>query len=193
MRHLKRSILLLVACTALSAVRAADVDEYKGQEPAAGEGLVVLRVMREQSDSSTNTISVSREYKKLMALIVSNDGKNKVVVNDISSVRAFLLPAGRWYVAEIRTPKERSLPKITDKKQSAMRSFEVVPAAINYAGVYSVQFVLDAEGRQSTNVSLEFPPEIVQEAATAYPEVFQAWPLLYCTIGRKCKPPSEFQ
>ena len=184
---------MLSACMALSAAQAADVDEYKGQEPAAGEGLVVLRVLRDQSESSTNTISVSREYKKLMALIVSTDGKQKVVVNDISTVRAFLLPAGRWFVAEIRTPKDRSLPRITDKKQAIVRSFEVVAASINYAGIYHVQFVLDAEGRQAVNVNLEYPPEPVQEAATAYPQVFAAWPLLYCPIGRKCKLPSEFQ
>jgi hypothetical protein len=193
MPNLMRSMLLLAACVVLPAVQAADVDEYKGQEPAVGEGLVIMRVLREQSDSSTNTISVSREYKKLMALIVSTDGRQKVVVNDISSVRAFLLPAGRWYLAEIRTPKDRSLPKISDKKQATVRSFEVVPASINYAGVYNVQFVLDAEGRQAVNVNLEFPPEVVQEASDAFPTVFQAWPLLYCPIGRKCKPPSEFQ
>ena len=193
MRSHKLSIVLAFACAALGGAHAADLQEYEGQELGAAEGLVVLRVMRQVSDSSSNTLSVSREYKNLMALIVSTDGKQKFLVNDISSVRAFVLPAGRWYVAEVRTPKERTLPKITDKKNAVSRSFEVVAGAVNYAGVYSVQFVLDAEGRQSVNVNLEFGPELVKEAAEAFPQVFAAKPLVYCPIGRKCKPPSEFQ
>lgn len=192
MRSPKLSIALLVACVGLVAARSSEVKEYAGEELAAGQGLVVMRVIREQSQGSNN-LSVSREYKGLTALIDSTDGKQRFVVGDIDTIKAFALPAGRYFLAELRTQKERDLPKIGDKKNSAQRSFEVVAASVNYIGEYTISFPLDAEGRRGVNGRVEFPPENVAEAAQAFPVVFQAWPLLYCLQGRKCKPPSELQ
>ena len=193
MRMSKVSIALLVACAALLGARSGEINEYKGESLTSEDGLVVLRVMRHQSDSGANNLSMSRELKDLMAVLISADGKQKLAVSNIDQVRGFVLPAGRWYVSELHTARERDWPKIVDKSQAKVRSFEVVGGSINYAGVYDVQFVLDAEGRQSVNVNVEYGPELVKEAAEAFPAAFAAMPLVYCPLGRKCKPPSEFR
>ena len=192
MQTSKRLIVSLVACVGLLGARSGDLAEYKGESLSSEDGLVVLRVQRQQSESSSSSV-VTREYRGLMAVIYSVDGKQKFIVGGIDTIRAFVLPAGRWYVAEIRTPKERDLPQITDKQDAKLRSFEVIGGSINYAGVYSVQFVLDADGRQSVNVNVEYAADAVQEAAEAFPDAFAAMPLMYCPLGRKCKPPSEFK
>ena len=193
MRTTKFSIVLLVACAALLGARSGDIGEYKGEALSSEDGLVVMHVSRHMSDSGANSLAMGRELKDLMAVIISADGKQKFTVGQIDTIRAFVLPAGRWYVSELRTPRERDWPKITDKKDAKVHSFEVIGGSVNYAGDYSVQFVLDAEGRQSVNVNVEYGPELVKAAADAFPEAFAAMPLVYCPLGRKCKPPSEFK
>ncbi len=193
MRTSKISIVLLLACAGLLGARSGDVSEYNGDALSSEDGLVVLRVMRHQSTSGANSLAMSRELKDLMAVLISADGKQRLTVSNIDQVRAFVLPAGRWYVSELRTPRERDWPKIVTKEQAKLRSFEVLGGSVNYAGVYDVQFVLDSEGRQSVNVNVEYGPELVKEAADAFPQAFAAMPLVYCPLGRKCKPPSEFK
>jgi hypothetical protein len=182
--------LLLAACVGLIAARSSEIKEYANEELAPGQGLVVMRVLREQAQGSNN-LSVSREYKGLTALIDSTDGKQRFIVGDIDTIKAFALPAGRYYLAELRTQKERDLPKISDRKNYATRSFEVLATTVNYAGVYHVSFPLNSDGEREVAANIEFPPETVAEAAQAFPVVFKAWPLMYCQIARKCKPPSE--
>lgn len=193
MRTSQGFVVLLVACVGLLGARSGDLNEYKGEALTAEDGLVVLRVQRRQSDRGANSLSMSREAKDLMAVIISVDGKRKFIVGEIDEIRAFVLPAGRWYVSELRTAREKNWPRLSEKDQAKLRSFEVIGGSINYAGVYDVQFVFDAEGRQSVNVNIEYGPELVKEAAEAFPTQFATMPLVYCPVGRKCKPPSEFR
>lgn len=192
MRKLTLSMAVVLACVALLGARSGEIEEYAGQPLSSEDGLVVVRIVRQQSDSSSSMV-LSREYKELSAIIVSVDGKRRFTIKEPDKIKAFILPAGRWYLSEVRTPKERDLPKIVDKQDAKIRSFEVLGGSINFAGVYNLQFVTDSRGMQSVNVSLEFPPEAVAEAAEAWPDTFAAHPLMYCPLGRKCKTPADFK
>ena len=192
MRIPSLSLVLLICCAGLLAARSADLQEYAGEEFGADQGLVVLRVQRYIAEGSTS-LAMTREQKVVIATIVSVDGKQKFTVNGSDEVRAVLLPAGRWYVEQLQHARVRDLPKFATKDQAKVRSFEVVGGSINYAGVYTARYPLDAEGRESVEVSVEYGPEPVKVAAEAFPQAFAAHPLVYCPVGRKCKPPSEFQ
>ena len=192
MRSTRLSLFLLLSCAGLIAGRAADLPEYAGEEFGAEQGLVVLRITREYSEGA-KSLAMQREQKSLIAVLVSVDGKQKFTVTDCDKVRAILLPAGRWYVEQLQTARVRDMPKfVQNKDQAKVRSFEVVGGSINYAGQYTARFPLDAEGRESVDVNVEYGPDLVKEAADAFPQAFAAKTLLYCPVGHKCKPPSAF-
>jgi hypothetical protein len=184
-------LVLLLSCACLLAAKSRDLNEYAGEEFGADQGLVVIRVVRIKSEGSTS-LAMSREDKSLIAVFMSVDGKQKFLVNECDQLRALLLPAGRWYVEHVRTARERDLPKFVQKDQAKIRSFEVVGGSINYAGQYNARFTLESDGRQNVDVNVDYSPDLVKEAAEAFPQAFASKPLLYCPVGRKCKPPSEF-
>lgn len=179
-----------IAVVALAAAKKGDVLEYDGSEISSEDGIVVMRVIWERSTTGGAAKSLTRGDDKLYAVFKEGaGGKRKVVVEDIDKLRGFVMPAGRWYLAEIRTPKERNLPPIA----RAHQSFEVLGNHINYAGKYTIKFVRDASGEESPDVMVEFPPELVAEATEVWPQVFQSKTLMYCPVAKKCKQPSEFK
>lgn len=182
--------LALLATIALTAARQGDVKEYDGSEITSEDGIVVMRAIWDRSQSSGGMKALSRDDQTLYGVFKeAAGGKRKIVVENIDQVRAFVMPAGRWYLAEIRTPRERNLPPIA----KALQSFEVLGDHINFGGVYTIQMTTDPDGNQVANTSVDFSPALVEEAAKTWPEVFTKKTLMYCPIGRKCKLPSEFK
>ena len=188
MRSLRRILAATLCSGLLLAARSGDVSEYKGEQLTSEDGVVILQVVLHRGEGSMSK-TLNREDQTLVGVIREVSGNRKMVVSNIDTIKAFVLPAGRWYVAELRTAGERDWPPIA----KPMQSFEVVGDHINYAGSYSVQFAMDSSGRASSDVSVEFEEDLVKAAADAYPDLFKTKQLLYCPIARKCKPPSEFK
>jgi hypothetical protein len=190
MKPSARTALIAVALVALTAARQGDVKEYDGSEITSEDGIVVMRAIWERSQSSGGMKALSRDDQTLYGLFKeAAGGKRKVIVEDIDKIRAFVMPAGRWYLAEIRTPRERNLPPIA----KSLQSFEVRGDHINFGGVYTITMSTDPDGNQVANTSVDYGPALVEEAAAQWPEVFGKKTLLYCPIGKKCKLPSEFK
>lgn len=185
-----RTALIALALVALTAARQGDVKEYDGSEITSEDGIVVLRAIWDRSQSSGGMKALTRDDQTLYGVFKeAAGGKRKIVVEDIDKIRAFVMPAGRWFLAEIRTPRERDLPPIA----KSLQSFEVRGDHINYGGVYTIQMSTDPDGNQVANTSVDYGPSLVEEAAAQWPDAFGKKTLLYCPIGRKCKLPSEFK
>jgi hypothetical protein len=190
MKLLSRTALITVALIALTAARQGDVKEYDGSDITSEDGIVVMRAIWERSQSGGGMKALTRDDQTVYGVFKeAMGGKRKVVVEDIDKVRAFVMPVGRWYLAEIRTPRERDLPKIA----TSLQSFEVLGDHINFAGVYTITMTTDQDSRQVANTAVDYSPGLVEEAAKQWPEVFSKKTLMYCPIGRKCKLPSEFK
>lgn len=183
-------VLATAALVALTGAKRGDVKEYDGSDITSEDGIVIVRVIWDRTMvGSGGTKALTRDDVLYAVFKEGAGGKRKVVVEDIDKVRAIVMPAGRWYLAEIRTPRERNLPPIA----RAHQSFEVLGDHINYAGRYTIKFVRDASGEESPDVSVEFPPELVAEATEVWPKQFESKTLMYCPVGKKCKLPSEFR
>jgi hypothetical protein len=187
MRSKKLLVAILAASALLMGAKSGDLKEYAGEVVSSEEGIVVLRVIRRQSEGGAAGV-LKKDYKTLVGVLKSVDGKRRLTIEDIDKIRAVVLPAGRWYVAELRTQAERDLPPIAKSHQS----FEVVGGSINYAGQYTVTFETGSDGKPQSNVDVSYDQDLITEAATAFPDPFAAMALLYCPIGRKCKPAAEF-
>lgn len=180
----------VAALIALTGAKKDEVKEYDGSDITSEEGIVVLRAIWERTQSKGAMKALTRDDQTLYGVFKdASGGKRKVVIEDIDKVRAFVMPAGRWYLAELRTPRERNLPPIA----KSLQSFEVRGDHINFGGVYTIQMTTDPDGNQVANTSVDFSPALVEEAAAAWPETFGKKTLLYCPIGKKCKLPSEFK
>lgn len=180
----------VAALVALTGAKKGDVKEYDGSDITSEEGIVVMRAIWERSQSGGGIKALTRDDQTLYGVFKdASGGKRKVVIEDIDKVRAFVMPAGRWYLAEIRTPRERNLPPIA----KALQSFEVRGDHINFGGVYTIQMTTDSDGNQTANTSVDYGPGLVEEAAAAWPDAFGKKTLVYCPIGKKCKLPSEFK
>ena len=191
MKFLSRSVPVLIALAAVSAFASDDIVEYAGQALQPDQGLVILRAEWRRETKGAASKVMTRDDDKLSFLIKSAEPKNraKFVLKDPGTVRAFVLPAGRWYLAEMRTPSKRDFPTIA----KPLQSFQVVADKINYAGLYTIEIESGDEGRLNASVGVDFGPDLVREATDAFPDAFAAHQLLYCPVGRLCKPPSEFK
>lgn len=182
--------LAFAALATLTAARQGDVKEYAGDEITSEDGIVMLRVVWTRESSGGGMKALTRDDQTLYALFKeASGGKRKIVVEDIDKISAFVMPAGRWYLAEVRTPRERNLPPVA----KSLQSFEVRGDHLNFAGVYTLVMGTDQDGNQTFNTSVEYGPALVEEAAGKWPEVFGKKTLVYCPVGRKCKLPSEFR
>jgi hypothetical protein len=170
-----------------AATAADDAEVYSGGPLPEGSGVVVIRV--ERVASSEGVAVLERRLDAPSVLLREVDGKRSLMLRDCDTALAIVLPAGRWYVEELRTPRERSLPRVMQKHQS----FEVKAGSINYAGYYHVRFLMQQGGRLGSSVAIEYDPPLIEEATAAFPRAFETLPLLYCPVGRTCKPPSEFR
>lgn len=172
-----------------------DVAEYAGQALEPEQGVAILRVVWQRESSGGASKTTTRDDQRVYIVLREASGKDKdrYIIEGPETIKAFVLPAGRWYVNEIYTPGNRALPNITKPKQAVLQSFQVTADKINYAGWFTLRLVRDAGGEESFNVSVEFPPDAVKEAGEAFPELFAAKELLYCPVGRACKPPSAFK
>lgn len=189
MKHSTRTAVVLLALVALSAAAKDEVVEYLGQALTPDQGLVILRVEWRRETSGGMSKVTMRDDDKLFIVLKLVEGKGRAVIAQPMSIKAFVLPAGRWYVDEMYTPGNRKLPKIAKTYQS----FEVVADKINYAGAYSIEIETDDEGRQIAKTAVDYGPDLVREATEAFPQAFETHELLYCPVGRKCKKPSEFK
>ena len=193
MKFQSRITLAAIALGALVAAGQGIVSEYNGDEITSEEGVVVMRVIWDRSSSGGVNKTTNRDADKLTGVFKeAAGGKRKVLVDDIYKIRAFVMPAGRWYLAEIRTPSERNLPQIAKELQS----FEVLGDHINFTGIYTIQMMTSADGKQMASVSVDFVDEgkaLVKEASDAWPALFAKKTLVYCPVGRKCKLPEEFK
>jgi len=189
MKLSSRIALIAIASVALVAAKG-DIKEYDGSEISSEDGIVIIRVIWDRSTAGGGaTKALTRDDQLYAVFKEGSGGKRKMVVEDIDKARAIVMPAGRWYLAEVRTPSKRNLPPIA----RAQQSFEVLGNHINYAGKYTIKFVRDAGGEESPDVVVEYPPELVAEATEIWPKVFESKTLMYCPVARKCKLPSEFK
>lgn len=187
-----RTILAAVAIAALTAGKG-DVAEYDGSEISSEEGVVILRAIWDRESKGAMSKTLNRDSDKIYGVFKeAQGGKRKVIVEGIDKVRAFVMPTGRWYLAEIRTPNNRDLPQIA----KPLQSFQVLGDQINFAGIYNLSLAIDPDSKQSWNTEVDFVndgPALIKEAANAWPELFTKKQLVYCPIGRLCKPPSELK
>lgn len=185
------ALLLSAFLTLTASAGKDDVAEYAGEALQPDQGVVVMRVEWKREAKGGMAKAITRDDDQLFIVLKDAVGKGKArfVVKGPETIKAFVLPAGRWYLAEMYTRADRNLPKIA----KPLQSFQVVADKINYAGFYSIRIVNDQEGRMSPDVSVEFPPEPVQEAGAAFAELFATKELLYCPVGRLCKSPKEFK
>lgn len=183
-------VLATAALVALTGAKKGDVKEYDGSDITSEEGIVIIRVIWDRETVGGGaTKTLTRDSNLYAVFKEGSGGKRKVVVEDIDLARAIVMPAGRWYLHEIRTARERNLPPIA----RAHQSFEVLGNHINYAGRYTIKFVRDASGEESPDVTVEYPTELVAEATEAWPKQFESKTLMYCPVAKKCKSPSEFR
>jgi len=166
-----------------------EAEVYAGRELGADEGLVVIRIERVSSESASDSASTNPIAQVLTAVLREVDGKRRATLPDSDKAVAIVLPAGRWYVDELRTLRERNLPRVMQKFQN----FEVQAGKINYAGVYKVRFLIGTGGSMSAQTAIEYDPPLIEEATRAFPDAFTKWPLVYCPLSRTCKPPAEFR
>lgn len=196
MKLSSKSLLVFCACFALSAhAGKIDVAEYAGQALEPGQGLVVMRLEWQRETKGGAAKVTTRDDQRLYMVLREASGKikDKYVVSSPDTIKAFVMPAGRWYVNEVYTPGQRTLPQITKSSKAMLQSFEVPDNKIGFAGWFTVKLARDPEGEESFSVSIEYAPDAVREATEAFPEIFQQKTLMYCPVGRACKLPSEFK
>jgi hypothetical protein len=196
MKRIRTSLLAFSACVALTAhAGKVDVVEYAGQALEPGQGLVVMRLEWQRESKGGAAKVTTRDDDKLYVVLKEASGKTKdrYIVPSPQTIKAFVLPAGRWYVNEIYTPGNRGLPQITSSSKAMLQSFEVPDNKIGFAGWFTLKLERDSQGEESFAVAIEYLPDAVREATEAFPEVFQQKELMYCPVGRACKPPSQFK
>jgi hypothetical protein len=196
MKPFRPSLLVLSACLALSAhAGKVDVVEYAGQKLEPGQGLVVMRLEWQRETKGGASKVTTRDDDKLYVVLKEASGKTKdrYIVPTPETIKAFVLPVGRWYVNEVYTPGNRGLPQITKSSKAMLQSFEVPDDKIGFAGWFTLKLERDPQGEESFQVAIEYAPDAVKEATEAFPEIFQQKTLMYCPVGRACKLPSEFK
>lgn len=196
MSRFRPSLLLLCACFALSAhAGKIDVTEYAGQALEPGQGLVVLRLEWQRETKGGAAKITTRDDDRLYVVLKEASGKTKdrYIIPSPETIKAFVLPAGRWYVNEVYTPGKRSLPQITKSSKAMLQSFEVPDNKIGFAGWFTVKLERDSQGEESFTATIDYSPDAVREATEAFPEIFQTKTLMYCPVGRACKLPGDFK
>lgn len=190
------SLIAAVAVASVALAGKVDVPEFAaGQALDADHGLVVLRLdwARETKGGAAKTTTRDDQQVYIVLKEATGKTKDRYIVASPDTTKAFILPAGRWYLAELFTPGNRGLPQITRSAQATLQSFQVMGDTINFAGWWTLRLARDTGGEESFSVNIDYGPDAVREATETFPDIFTQKPLMYCAIGRACKALADFK